>query len=83
MSTVTASDLFTAGRGDPYPIYAELRERDGGVHFMEPVNSWVMLRYDDGQRLSRDRSQWSSDYFGARAWVRTTPPSPPTGGMRR
>jgi cytochrome P450 len=64
MSTVTASDLFTAGRGDPYPIYAELRERDGGVHYMEPVNSWVMLRYDDGQRLSRDRSQWSSDYFG-------------------
>ncbi|HEY9414656.1 MAG TPA: cytochrome P450 [Pseudonocardia sp.] len=65
MATVTASDLFTTGRGDPYPIYAELRERDGGVHFMEPVNSWVMLRYDDGQRLSRDRSQWSSDYFGA------------------
>lgn len=66
MATGTsASALFdSANRANPYPLYEELRETGEGAHFIEPMNSWVLLRYDHLTRLSRDRGHWSSDVFG-------------------
>lgn len=61
---ISPNDLLTEqARIDPYPLYAELRERDEGVHFLEPLDFWVALRYDHVQRLSRERKAWSSDMF--------------------
>jgi len=61
---VSPADLLTEqARIDPYPMYADLRERDGGVHFLEALDFWVALRYDYVQRLSRERKAWSSDMF--------------------
>jgi len=60
-----AALLAPASRVDPYPLYSELRERNGGVHYLEPIDFWVALRYDDVQRLSRERQVWSSDMFVA------------------
>lgn len=31
---------------DPYPVYAELREKDP-VHFDTSLNAWILTRYDD------------------------------------
>ena len=59
----TAADLLVP-RTNPYPLYAELRNANDGVHYIEPIDTWVMLRYADGQRLARERRRWSSDYFG-------------------
>jgi len=61
---ISPNDLLAEqARIDPYPLYAELRERDEGVHFLEPLDFWVALRYDHVQRLSRERKAWSSDMF--------------------
>ncbi|HEV3363776.1 MAG TPA: cytochrome P450, partial [Acidimicrobiia bacterium] len=40
---------------DPYAHLASLREQ-AAVHWSEAVNSWVVTRYQDVFRLSRDRS---------------------------
>jgi cytochrome P450 len=40
---------------DPYTHLAPLREQ-AAVHWSEAVNSWVVTRYDEVFRLSRDRS---------------------------
>jgi cytochrome P450 len=64
MSTLTADVLFAPeSRTDPYPLYAELRQINDGVHYIEALDFWVLLRYVDGQRLSRERLRWSSDVF--------------------
>lgn len=61
---ISPDDLLSEqARIDPYPMYAELRERSEGVHYLEPIDFWVALRYDDVQRLSRERKRWSSDMF--------------------
>ncbi|KOG86337.1 hypothetical protein ADK38_31620, partial [Streptomyces varsoviensis] len=39
---------------DPYPGYAELRER-GRVHWFAPSRQWLVPRYDDVRALLRDR----------------------------
>lgn len=39
---------------DPYPAYAELRER-APVRFHEPTGQWVISRYSDVNELLRDR----------------------------
>lgn len=39
---------------DPYPVYAELRER-GPVHRFEATEQWVIPRYEDVNGLLRDR----------------------------
>ncbi|WP_345581946.1 cytochrome P450 [Streptomyces prasinosporus] len=39
---------------DPYPAYAELRER-GRVHFFEPTNQWLVPHHADVSALLRDR----------------------------
>ncbi|NNJ02737.1 cytochrome P450 [Streptomyces sp. PKU-MA01144] len=45
------SPAFTA---DPYPAYAELRER-GRVHWFEPTRQWLVPHYADVSALLRDR----------------------------
>jgi cytochrome P450 len=40
---------------DPYTHLALLREQ-AAVHWSDAVNSWVVTRYEDVQRLTRDRS---------------------------
>lgn len=58
------NDLLTEqARIDPYPIYADLREQNEGVHFLAPLNMWVAFRYEDVMRLARERAHWSSDMF--------------------
>lgn len=64
MSTTTAVAISAPeSRADPYPLYAQLREVNGGVHYIEELDFWVILRHVDGQRLSRERKLWSSDLF--------------------
>jgi cytochrome P450 len=59
-----ATDLLSEqARINPYPIYAELREQNDGVHYLAPLDFWVALRYDDVLRLNRERKTWSSDLF--------------------
>lgn len=67
MSTMTAAAALFApeSRENPYPLYAQLREINEGIHYVEALDFWVMLRYADGQRVSRERHHWSSDLFGA------------------
>ncbi|MDT7687108.1 MAG: hypothetical protein QOG57_7418, partial [Pseudonocardiales bacterium] len=61
---ISPNDLLSEqARIDPYPMYADLRERNEGVHYLEPLDFWVALRYDQVQRLSRERTAWSSDMF--------------------
>ncbi len=38
----------------PYEVYAELREL-GPIHYFEPTNQWLIPRYEDVNRLLRDR----------------------------
>ncbi|RNL72110.1 cytochrome P450 [Streptomyces sp. I6] len=45
------SPAFTA---DPYPAYAELRDR-GRVHWFEPTRQWLVPHYADVAALLRDR----------------------------
>ncbi|MFI5615980.1 cytochrome P450 [Streptomyces sp. NPDC051567] len=47
---------------DPYPAYARLRER-APVHFHEPLNAWLLSRYEDVDLLLRDR-RTSADRVG-------------------
>ncbi|MGW3954946.1 cytochrome P450 [Streptomyces sp. NPDC004752] len=39
---------------DPYPAYAELRDK-GRVHYYEPTNQWLVPRHADVSALLRDR----------------------------
>ncbi|MCX5377312.1 cytochrome P450 [Streptomyces sp. NBC_00091] len=47
---------------DPYPVYARMRERDP-VYFHEPLNAWLLSRYEDVDFLLRDR-RTSADRIG-------------------
>lgn len=44
-------------RRNPFPLYEQLQEHDP-VHWSEPMESWIITRYDDVRRiaLSRDMS---------------------------
>jgi cytochrome P450 len=53
---------------DPYPILERAR-REAPVFFYEPLNSWIVTRYDDVAEILRDFTTYSS-----RAIV--TPPPP-------
>jgi cytochrome P450 len=44
---------------DPYRYLGMLRER-APVHFSEAIGAWVLTRYDDVHRLTRDRSMLGS-----------------------
>ncbi len=59
LQSVTPPTAFDPGAAgyfeDPYAHLAPLREQ-AAVHWSEAVNSWVVTRYQDVHRLSRDRS---------------------------
>jgi cytochrome P450 len=38
----------------PYPVYARLREA-GPIHYFKETNQWIVPRYEDVNRLLRDR----------------------------
>jgi cytochrome P450 len=40
--------------GNPYPVYARLRE-SGPIHYFADTNQWIVPRYEDVGRLLRDR----------------------------
>ncbi|MGQ0665742.1 MAG: cytochrome P450 [Nitrospiraceae bacterium] len=52
-NTHTFSLLTTEARANPYPIYATLR-KDDPVHWSEPLQVWVLTRYDDVLAALRD-----------------------------
>jgi cytochrome P450 len=53
-STVTDRNLFSPENlRNPIPLYKELRESDP-VHFVEPMQSWFITRYDDVMEGFRD-----------------------------
>ncbi|MFC0598491.1 cytochrome P450 [Streptomyces palmae] len=55
MSTVAAFDPWKPSFvTDPYPSYAELRER-GRVHYFERTDQWLIPRHADVSALLRDR----------------------------
>ncbi|MBA2295849.1 MAG: cytochrome P450 [Actinobacteria bacterium] len=48
-------ELFCAGRlADPYPLLADLREREP-VHWSERLQAWIVTRYDDVLAALLDR----------------------------
>ncbi|MEV0274779.1 cytochrome P450 [Streptomyces sp. NPDC050610] len=60
---------------DPYPGYAELRER-GRVHWFAPSRQWLVPRHDDVRALLRDRRLGRTylHRFGHEEFGRSAPP---------
>ncbi|MFE1246938.1 cytochrome P450 [Streptomyces sp. NPDC058735] len=60
---------------DPYPAYAELRQR-GRVHFFEPTNQWLVPHHADVSALLRDRrlGRTYQHRFTHEEFGRTPPP---------
>lgn len=60
---------------DPYPAYAELRER-GRVHWFEPSRQWLVPHYADVSALLRDRrlGRTYTHRFTHEEFGRTPPP---------
>lgn len=46
MVTVQYNPSLPDVPADPYPLYGRLREEDP-VHWSEPLDAWVLTRYDD------------------------------------
>ncbi|OLR93707.1 cytochrome P450 [Actinokineospora bangkokensis] len=59
-TTLVWNPLDPASIQDPYPIYAELRERCP-VYWHEGMSSWVLTRYDDCQWVLRDHAAFARD----------------------
>ncbi|WP_329412144.1 cytochrome P450 [Streptomyces sp. NBC_00704] len=61
---------------DPYPAYAELRER-GRVIYFEPTNQWLVPRHADVSALLRDRrlGRTYQHRFTHEDFGRTAPPT--------
>ncbi|MFG2573303.1 cytochrome P450 [Streptomyces sp. NPDC048481] len=61
---------------DPYPAYAELRER-GRVIYFEPTNQWLVPRHADVSALLRDRrlGRTYQHRFTHEDFGRTAPPA--------
>lgn len=60
---------------DPYPAYAELRDR-GRVHWFEPTNQWLVPHHADVSALLRDRrlGRTYQHRFTHEDFGRTVPP---------
>ena len=64
MVSVQFNPSLPEARADPYPLYKRLREEDP-VHWSEPLDAWVLTRYDDVVAILRD-PRFSADRRGAR-----------------
>lgn len=62
-----AAALLSGELNDPYPVYNELRETDGGVHWVPELNAYLVTRYDDARAMGGDLATFSNDYFSASA----------------
>jgi cytochrome P450 len=51
-------------QSDPYPYYAALREH-APMYWLEPLQSFVVSRYDDVRRVMHDHNTFSSEAMGA------------------
>jgi cytochrome P450 len=79
MATMNAIDLFDPRiRTNPYPLYEALRETGDGIYRLEALNGWLFTRYADVEDILKDRSSWSSDYFGTDIGMGSHDPSNPT-----
>ena len=59
---------------DPYPVYHRLRS-SAPVLWAEPLNAWVLTRYDDMAAVLRDGARFSSGRLGASSVpMRNCPP---------
>lgn len=56
-------EVAFAGIADPFSHYNAARELGTGVHWVERLKSWVVLRYDDVSNIARDPDNFSSDMF--------------------
>ena len=59
-SGVTYNPLAPQVYRNPYPKYAELREKDA-VHWSPLMDAWVLSRYDDIDAILRDHKRFSND----------------------
>ncbi|MFH0520593.1 cytochrome P450 [Streptomyces sp. M41] len=61
---------------DPYPVYAELRER-GRVHYFEPTDQWLVPHHADVSALLRERrlGRTYQHRFTHEEFGRTAPPA--------
>jgi pimeloyl-[acyl-carrier protein] synthase len=59
-SRVTYNPLSPSVYLDPYPKYAELRQKDP-VHWSPILDGWVLTRFADTDAVLRDHKQFSSD----------------------
>lgn len=59
-SGVTYNPLSPQVYRNPYPKYAELREKDP-VHWSPLMDSWVLSRYEDIDAVLRDHKRFSND----------------------
>ncbi|MEE9278226.1 MAG: cytochrome P450, partial [Dehalococcoidia bacterium] len=59
-SGVSFNPLAPAFQQDPYPKYAELRERDP-VHWGVLTKAWVLSRYEHVDAILRDPARFASD----------------------
>ena len=47
-------------KANPYPVYADVRQRDP-VHRMRLIDAWLLARYADVDRMLRDHRRFSND----------------------
>ena len=64
MVTMQYNPSIPEARSDPFPLYKRLREEDP-VHWSEPLDAWVLTRYDDVVAVLRDL-RFSAQRTGAR-----------------
>jgi cytochrome P450 len=81
MEDVTELDPRAEGYfHDPYPHTRALRER-APAHFSEAIGAWVVTRYEDVHRLTRDRSLLGS--AATKNAIATLLPDSPEGALLR
>jgi len=69
-------DLFSDDvRRNPYPVYAQLRQRSPLFHVPPPFDGWVLLDYDTAKWALSDHEAFSSRVPAPRNWfIFTDPP---------